>query len=226
MSKLFDWLDMGHYLSGVAHVAAGILCLGALSAVVVGNLATTQQGQHLAEAKILAAPVEAESALTSLSSLVQSASFVRPIDFSSRLPLSAADLEKERRCLATGIYFEARGETYHGQLAVAEVILNRVTADNYPNTVCEVVFQGSKRRTGCQFSFACDGVSDRPRDQLAWRKARRLARYATMGVHRQAMIGTATHYHADYVTPYWAATFVQVAKIGKHIFYAPTASNS
>lgn len=217
MRKLFDWLNLEHYLSGAAHAAVGIICLGALYATfvsVAGNAAMTGVGAQQ-KGLVLASDVAGRT---------ESRSNVMDVD--ARLSLAASTLEQERHCLATGIYFEARGEAYYGQLAVAEVILNRVASRRYPNTVCKVVFQGSHRRNACQFSFACDGLSDRPREQLSWRRATRLARYATTSGQRQAIIGGATHYHADYVKPHWASAFVEVAKIGRHIFYKTTKSSS
>lgn len=223
MSRLFDWLDLGHYLSGAAHAAAGILCLGALYGAMFGHI-TAHRGMDSDIWRVTetgAAPIDERGfTLADIASArPQGTAAVTEVALNSRLNVAASNLEKERRCLATGIYFEARGETYYGQLAVAEVILNRVASVEYPDTVCEVVFQNAHRRNACQFSFACDGKADRPRDQLAWKKARRIAKYSMMGVPRQPVIGDATHYHADYVAPHWASAFTQIAKIGKHIFY-------
>lgn len=131
----------------------------------------------------------------------------------------AAKFSYQRRCLSQAIYFEARGESHEGQLAVAEVILNRVADPSYPDNICGVVFQGAHRKTGCQFSFTCDAVPDRPFDQLSWRKAERLARAFTEGSLTQTLADTATHYHADYVNPRWAKRLVRLGQIGKHIFY-------
>ena len=138
------------------------------------------------------------------------------------LQIKLNDLEAERRCLIEGIYYEARGERAVGQLAVAEVVINRVLSGRYPSTICGVVFQGAS--TGrCQFSFACDGSMKRPRDNLAWRKAQRMAHYVLSGRVRNSLVGTATYYHANYVSPYWAPHMVEVAKIGQHIFYSSDA---
>ncbi len=120
-------------------------------------------------------------------------------------------------CLALNLYHEARSEGVKGQLAVAEVTLNRVKSTSYPNTICGVVKQTSKN--GCQFSWFCDGKSDEPKDILAWDQAIHVAQYALMdGVTLRSTQGS-THYHADYVRPYWAASYRKVAKIGRHIFY-------
>ena len=122
-------------------------------------------------------------------------------------------------CLADAIYYEAAFEPADGQRAVAQVIVNRVRDPNFPNTVCGVVYQGWQRKTGCQFSFVCDGsLTRRPPRAEQHESARRLAQDALSGYVVEA-VGTATHYHTDYVDPYWAPTLVEVAEIGQHIFY-------
>ncbi len=115
------------------------------------------------------------------------------------------------------IYFEARGESTEGQLAVARVILNRVGSEHYPDSICGVVYQGASRATGCQFSFTCDKrVNKVPNERRAWAKARRTAEYVTLGRIGETELAPAMFYHADYVQPYWAASMVEVAKIGRH----------
>ncbi|WP_092782475.1 cell wall hydrolase [Jannaschia pohangensis] len=121
-------------------------------------------------------------------------------------------------CLTEAIYFEARGEPLDGQVAVAEVILNRVDAQNYPDTVCDVVNQGTGRIHACQFSYTCDGIPEVVTEQAAWDQADRIARRLLDGQPR-VLTGRATHYHADYVNPYWAAVYPRTAKVGRHIFY-------
>lgn len=126
---------------------------------------------------------------------------------------------RQRRCLATAIYFEARGEPIQGQLAVAQVVMNRVRSETYPDTICGVVFQGQWRRRGCQFSFTCDGIADVPRNQTTWELAQRLAARVTDGKVWLAEVGHATHYHATYVRPRWRRQLNRIKKIGRHIFY-------
>jgi hypothetical protein len=129
---------------------------------------------------------------------------------------------REKDCLATAIYFEARGESAMGQRAVAEVILARTAVPGRPKTICGVVYEGSKRRTGCQFSFTCDGVADRVHNRDAWRQAMKIAtNVMRTGGKVNAVAGGATFYHADYVSPGWASRMVKVASIGTHIFYRP-----
>jgi len=125
----------------------------------------------------------------------------------------------EQQCLATGIYFEARGESVKGQAAVAQVILNRVRNPAYPKTICGVVYQNEDWRNACQFSFACDNVKERVNSPEHWRIARQVAMAVTAGKIWLPEVGSATHYHAVYVRPKWAAEMVKVGRIGMHIFY-------
>ncbi len=127
-------------------------------------------------------------------------------------------LAGERKCLAEAIYYEARSESRVGQMAVADVVLNRVKSRVYPDTICDVVYQGSERRTGCQFSFTCDGSMKRRVDQKRMRSADALAGAVLAGV-RAPVTHNATHYHADYVTPIWAGSMTKTTTIGTHIFY-------
>ncbi|MDO7844626.1 cell wall hydrolase [Sphingomonas immobilis] len=130
-------------------------------------------------------------------------------------PLSIA---RATDCLAAGIYYEAAYEPAEGQRGVAQVILNRVRHFAYPKTVCGVVFQGSERATGCQFSFTCDGSMARKPEPKIWAAVHQIASQALYG-HVNVTVGRATHYHANYVAPYWQPTLVKLAVIGQHIFY-------
>jgi hypothetical protein len=122
-------------------------------------------------------------------------------------------------CLAKALYFEARGESIKGQVAVAEVILNRVDSQTYPNSVCAVVNQGANNgRAGCQFSFACDGHADVIREKGAYDRVAKIARLMMDGAPR-ALTGGATHFHTTNVRPGWARKFPNTAKIGSHLFY-------
>ncbi len=125
----------------------------------------------------------------------------------------------ERRCLAAGIYFEARGESVKGQQAVAQVILNRVRNPAYPNSICAVVYQNKYWRNRCQFSFACDGIRDRIRAKKHWSVAKKIANDAVEGRFWLRSVGSASHYHADYVWPRWRRKMTKMTKIGRHIFY-------
>lgn len=130
-----------------------------------------------------------------------------------------ADMSRNARCLATAVYFEARGESPTGQEAVAAVILNRVESPKWPDSVCDVVFQNQHRRNACQFSFACDGVVDTPRERLAWSRAEAIAEKAMRSKADERAVPGATHYHANYVKPRWASAMKRVGTIGSHIFY-------
>ncbi|MEC7763976.1 MAG: cell wall hydrolase [Pseudomonadota bacterium] len=126
--------------------------------------------------------------------------------------------DPEWTCLTEAIYFEARGEGFQGQVGVAEVILNRVDDDRWPDTICGVVNQGTGEKYRCQFSYTCDGLPDTVDDQLSWDRAGRYAA-AMMEDGPRIFTGGATFYHADYVDPYWAKEFVRTANIGVHRFY-------
>jgi len=131
---------------------------------------------------------------------------------------SERDLAASLQCLTAAVYYEARSESFEGQRAVAQVVLNRVRHPAFPKSVCGVVYQGSRRRTGCQFSFTCDGSLGARRDPAAWARARRVAGAALAG-SVYGPVGHATHYHASYVQPWWAASLTRAVTVGSHIFY-------
>ncbi len=125
----------------------------------------------------------------------------------------------EWQCLAEALYFEARGESLKGQFAVAEVILNRVAARGYPDTVCGVVMQGARGKGGCQFSYACDGKPEVIAEPAAWDRVGKVARLMLDGKARERLTAGATHFHTHAVRPGWAQVFPQTARIGTHLFY-------
>jgi spore germination cell wall hydrolase CwlJ-like protein len=126
-------------------------------------------------------------------------------------------------CLTAAIYYEAGLEPIDGQRAVAQVVLNRLRHPAFPKTVCGVVFQGANRTTGCQFTFTCDGSLERHPVDALWRRSREVAAAALNG-YVMAKVGTATHYHAVYVAPYWNTSLVKVANVGSQIFYRWTGA--
>jgi hypothetical protein len=132
---------------------------------------------------------------------------------------SAIDDSRALYCLAQAIYYEAGLEPDAGQRAVAQVILNRVRHPSYPNTVCGVVYQGSERTTGCQFTYTCDGSLRRKRARFHWDRAKKAAAEALSG-KSYTTVGTATHYHASYVYPYWAPSLRFLGTLGAHRFYS------
>jgi len=135
-----------------------------------------------------------------------------------RPPLPLEDRAQAVECLTLAVAYEAGFEPVEGQQAVAEVVLNRVRHPAFPKSVCDVVFAGSTRKTGCQFTFTCDGSMRRRLPDAVLARARAVAEQAIDG-QLPPLIGDATNYHADYVSPYWAPTLVRVTKIGLHIFY-------
>ncbi len=145
----------------------------------------------------------------------------RPMSPAERLGLTAATRAKQEQCLAQGIYFEARGEPVRGQIAVAQVILNRAFSGHYPATVCGVVYQNAHRYLACQFTFACDRHPDVVRDQAAWRRALTIAAGTLDGKLWLPEVGKATHYHAHWVRPGWVRMMHQLNRIGVHTFYRP-----
>jgi hypothetical protein len=134
------------------------------------------------------------------------------------LNTDADDRARAIHCMAQAIYYEAAREPLRGQQAVAQVVLNRMRHPAYPKSVCGVVFQGAARATGCQFTFTCDGSLRWAPQADRWRRAEDVAKKALAGyVDRD--VGSATHYHANYVAPYWAPTLVKMTQVGAHIFY-------
>ena len=125
----------------------------------------------------------------------------------------------EYQCLSDAIYYEARSETLSGQLGVAEVVHNRVKSKHYPNTICGVVYQGSGRKTGCQFSFTCDGSLGKGHEEKAWEQSRHAARLSLMGLHAP-LTERATHYHTVEVSPKWAKNMRFEKQIGFHKFHS------
>ncbi len=125
--------------------------------------------------------------------------------------------EQAAECLATAALYEA-GDDGRGQRAVIQVVLNRVRMPGFPKTICGIVYQGYDRTTGCQFSFTCDGSFQRRPVHLGWASARRRARRALADFVFSG-VGKATHYHADWIVPYWRRSMIKVARVGTHLFY-------
>jgi hypothetical protein len=132
--------------------------------------------------------------------------------------VSAADGGENWECLTQALYFEARGESIKGQFAVAEVILNRVSSPKFPNSVCDVVHQGTGKKFRCQFTYTCDGRAEVITEKSAWGRLGKIARLMIDGAPRRLTEG-ATHYHTKSVKPRWASAFSRTASIGVHYFY-------
>jgi len=140
-----------------------------------------------------------------------------------RLGLSGKERAKQERCLANAVYFEARGEPVRGQIAVAQVVMNRVFSPFYPKTVCGVVYQNADRHLACQFTFACDGVPDVVTEPDAWLRAKRIATDMLDGKLWLPEVAKSTHYHAYWVHPDWVREMRKVYRLGVHTFYRPRA---
>ena len=148
----------------------------------------------------------------------QFGALVGPAARAMRIDNSGVDRTRAEQCLTAAIYYEAASEPDDGQRAVAQVVLNRVAHPSYPNTVCGVVYQGSERSTGCQFSFTCDGSLARVPSRFFWERARNVAVAALSG-YVYTPVGLATHYHTFAVHPYWSPKLINVANIGAHRFF-------
>jgi hypothetical protein len=130
---------------------------------------------------------------------------------------------RSEKCLAEAVYFEARGEAVRGQIAVAQVVMNRTFSGFYPNTVCGVVYQNKHRHYACQFTFACDNVADVVRERDMWDRARKIAKAMLDGQLWLPEVGKSTHYHAYWVHPSWVSEMKKMYKFGVHTFYRPRA---
>lgn len=131
---------------------------------------------------------------------------------------SSDDASRAAECLTAAVYYEARSQSEDGQRAVAQVVLNRVRDRAFPNSVCGVVYQGAERRTGCQFSFTCDGSMSHPREVWAWDRARAVAA-AALGGSVFAPVGAATSFHTTSILPWWASSLARITTVGAHVFY-------
>jgi spore germination cell wall hydrolase CwlJ-like protein len=130
---------------------------------------------------------------------------------------------KSEKCLAEVIYFEARGEAVRGQMAVAQVVLNRAFSGKYPETVCGVVYQNKHRHLACQFTFACDNNKDVIREPEMWERAKKIAKAMLDGQLWLPEVDKSTHYHAYWVRPSWVNEMKKMYKTGVHTFYRPRA---
>jgi spore germination cell wall hydrolase CwlJ-like protein len=145
----------------------------------------------------------------------------RPMSPAERLDLDDKARARAEKCLTEAIYFEARGEPVRGQIAVAQVVLNRVFSGYYPGTVCGVVYQNANRHLACQFTFACDGIPEVVREPDAWERAKKIAAESLDGDLWLPEVGKATHYHAYWVHPRWVHEMTRMYRLGVHTFYRP-----
>jgi len=173
-----------------------------------------QLGEDLSAAK------QADRALNSMQAEHLIANLNGTLDPAAVSRVKVGNRSEGWRCLTEALYFEARGEALSGQIAVAEVILNRVDSKRYPNSVCGVVKQGQKRRNGCQFSYNCDGRPNTIGNQKVYNKLGKIAWVMMQGKPR-VLTGQALFYHSTAVKPRWSRKMVRTARIGEHIFYRP-----
>lgn len=234
------WFSVNWHMRSLLAAAGISICVvaSAISATASAKRATAQQAMQVEvenEAAIVAefaaflaeetASVRQSFAAPSLKPALQTAFATTEggriddlVNFDFNQIEIAAIHGEDRKCLAQAIYYEARSEPRVGRLAVADVVLNRVDNVNYPNSICGVVFQGSERKTGCQFSFTCDGSMKARLNKRLWKQSDDLAGAILSGV-RVPVSRNATHYHANYVNPPWAEKLTPTATIGVHKFY-------
>jgi spore germination cell wall hydrolase CwlJ-like protein len=229
-------LDIGRWGTG-STALDGLIC-GILLAALATMVAVTQiapystahaaRGQQLSDLHVI--PPEAVPSVDPLAFKVMTPAEARA--FNASVPLSTepnpparpfvfSGSEEDRLraldCLAAAVLYEA-GDDPTGQRAVAQVVLNRVRHPAFPRTVCGVVFQGSERRTGCQFTFTCDGALTRSYAEPLWDRARRIADAALSGAVYKT-VGMATHYHTDWVVPYWSSSLDKIVAVDTHLFF-------
>jgi spore germination cell wall hydrolase CwlJ-like protein len=204
--------------------AIGLGVLGFVSAVAIGSMAVpnaaTNPAAHAAPPApppLILKPIAPDQALK-VNADIPLTSGPTPAAAPFAFKGSASARSQALNCLASAVYYEAGNQDADGERAVAQVVLNRVRHPAFPNSVCGVVYQGSTRATGCQFTFTCDGSLAREPDADGWRRAWRVAEAALSGAV-YAPVGWATHYHADYVVPTWASSLAKNAIVGAHIFY-------
>jgi len=224
----------GRHRARLNWVVPAVLALIALVLVAAGLMANINRGDDLKRLRQMArgtsgqpqspvAPLNLVRPLTPEEAIKQNEE--RPFSATPDTPakqfkLRSDETSRDRAidCLTQAVYYEAATESADGQRAVAQVVLNRMRHPGFPSSVCGVVYQGSELPTGCQFTFTCDGSLARTPIPSVWARARKIALDALAG-HVFAAVGHATHYHADYVLPYWADSMAKQIQIGHHIFY-------
>lgn len=214
-----------------AAISAVTICVGATSAAadeLIASRLSAILGQEREALSVV--PDSRVNMLTTLPTVGERgvatrAGIVYDRDFLSSQP--AIEGGAQWQCLSEALYFEARGETVRGMFAVGEVILNRVDSDAYPDTLCNVINQGTGRKYACQFTYTCDGKPENIGEPRSWDRVGKVARLLIDGAPR-VLTGGATHYHTKAVNPSWAQRYPRTASIGFHYFYRQpvrTASN-
>jgi hypothetical protein len=203
-------------------VGGGVLALVVASAIAVSVTSPQPPTRHPQPAPpapppMVVRPLAPEQALK-LNAEIPVASGPNPSASPFLFKGDAAARTQALNCLASAVYYEAGNQDEDGERAVAQVVLNRVRHPAFPGTICGVVYQGSTKLTGCQFTFTCDGSLNRQPDADGWKRAMQVAQ-AALGGSVYGPVGWATHYHANYVVPYWASTMAKNAVVGAHLFY-------
>ncbi|MFM8749848.1 cell wall hydrolase [Rhabdaerophilum sp.] len=189
--------------------------------------ATPAVSRATALASVTPAPVEPEIIMVSTLRIPSIQPVTQALLHIPTVGLSLPDLDlsdpetrrREMKCLAEAVYFEARSEPETGQAAVAQVVINRAKSGLYPTSICGVVYQNRHRYKACQFTFACEGKALVIREPDAWAVATRVAQEVLEGQIYLPAVGASTHYHADYVAPWWSRRLKRTDRIGRHIFY-------
>jgi len=204
--------------------AIGLGVFGFVSAVAIGSMAVpnsatgpTANAAPPAPPPLILQPVAPQQALK-VNAEIPIANGPNPAAAAFVFKGNTGARTQALNCLASAVYYEAGNQDENGERAVAQVVLNRVRHPAFPNSVCGVVYEGSTRATGCQFTFTCDGSLARQPDADGWRRAWKVADDALSG-SVYAPVGWATHYHADYVLPTWASSMAKNAIVGAHLFY-------
>jgi spore germination cell wall hydrolase CwlJ-like protein len=218
------------YWAFISLVALGVMAVGIGIALLIGS---QNQGSaarvHIPEAsrsssvRLDLPPPDLLRPITPEEAIVENAKrgfSARPDTAAAAFLLKTDPTSRSRavECLTQAVYYEAASEGADGERAVAQIVLNRMRHPAYPSTVCGVVYQGSEKPTGCQFTFTCDGSLARPPIPSLWKQAQQVAEQALAG-KVFAPVGHATHYHADFVLPYWADSLDKSVQVGRHIFY-------
>lgn len=228
-----SWLRAYHgdaAARGVAIVLFALLVAAGLYVVVSATFLRASAAEAAVAPAQAAALVDATSGerSTEVQAVGEKAQLINASMPFSRAPVQAArafvlpageNLDQRRAllCLTQAVYYEAGFEPMGGRRAVAQVVLNRMRHPAFPKSVCGVVYQRNSTPV-CQFSFVCDGALDRRPEASAWKTAEDIARAALAG-YVEDSVGSATHYHADYVAPRWAPLLTKISKLGAHIFY-------
>jgi spore germination cell wall hydrolase CwlJ-like protein len=199
----------------------GFGVLGAIAAVAIAGSAQSKPELPAtappAPPPLLVQQIAPEQALK-VNAAIPIAQGPNPAASPFRFTGDSASRTQALECLASAVYYEAGNQDEDGERAVAQVVLNRVRHPAFPASVCGVVYQGSTRPTGCQFTFTCDNSLARRPDADGWKRAYRIAEAALSG-DVYAPVGWATHYHANYVLPTWASAMAKNAIVGAHLFY-------